>query len=319
MNRVAIILPAYNETLTIEATIFAFHDAIPDADIWVVDNNSQDDTAKLARKALKLKSIGGGVLFEGRQGKGNAVRRAFHNVDADIYVLADADLTYPAERIHDLIAPIVENRADMVVGDRISGGHYQQENKRPLHNFGNRLVQSLVNGLFGANQVDIMTGYRAFSRLFVKNYPILVEGFEIETDLTLHALDKKFRILEIPIEYKDRPEGSFSKLNTVKDGFRVIWTIARILRFYRPMLFFGVLSLVAALCGLIAAIPVMQDWFREHYIHHVPLAILATGLELTAIVLIAIALILDSIVEHDKRRFEHHLLNESQRYKSLDQ
>jgi hypothetical protein len=153
-----------------------------------------------------------------------------------------------------------------------------------------------------------MTGYRAFSRLFVKNYPILVEGFEIETDLTLHALDKRFRVIEIPIEYKDRPEGSFSKINTIRDGVKVVSTIARILRFYRPMFFFGSLAVLASASGVVAAVPVMQDWFREHYIHHVPLAILATGLELSAIVLMAIALILDSIVQYDKRLFEQQLL-----------
>ena len=281
---------------------------MPTADIWVIDNNSNDNTAHLARATIEGLSISGGVLFEGRQGKGNAVRRAFHSIDSEVYVLADADLTYPADRVHDLISPIIKNQADMVVGDRISGGHYQKENKRPLHNFGNQLVQWLVNKLFNAQLVDIMTGYRAFSRLFVKNYPILVEGFEIETDLTLHALDKRFRVIEIPIEYKDRPAGSFSKLNTVRDGMKVVSTIARILRFYRPMFFFGSLAVLASASGVVAAVPVMQDWFREHYIHHVPLAILATGLELSAIVLMAIALILDSIVQHDKRLFEQQLL-----------
>ncbi len=202
MTKVAIILPAFNEAQVIEAAIRDFHAAMPDAEIWVVNNNSTDDTEQVARDTMKQAGNNGGIIVEPRQGKGNAVRRAFHDVDADIYVLADADLTYPADRLADLIQPVAEGKAEMVVGDRHSAGHYLKENKRPLHNFGNRLVQSLVNFLFSANLVDIMTGYRVSSRSFVKNYPILVEGFEIETDMTLHALDKKFRIVEIPSNIK---------------------------------------------------------------------------------------------------------------------
>lgn len=309
MTKVAIILPAYNEAQTIGATIRAFYAALPGAEMWIVNNNSTDATERIARDLLAELHAEGGVIVEPRQGKGNAVRRAFHEVDADIYVLADADLTYPAERIGDLIRPIIDGEADMVVGDRHSAGHYQQENKRPLHDFGNRLVQSLVNRLFGASLVDIMTGYRAFNRLFVKNYPILVEGFEIETDMTLHALDKRFRIVEIPVEYRDRPQGSVSKLNTFTDGAKVIFTIARILRYYRPLAFFGGAAVVVGFAGLLAALPVFDDWVREQYVHHVPLAILATGLEIVAVLLMAIGLILDSITHQDKRAFERGLLN----------
>lgn len=307
--KVSIILPAYNEAQTIGATIRAFHAALPSADLWVINNNSTDNTEQIARNVLTELGATGGVIVEPRQGKGNAVRRAFHEVDADIYVMADADLTYPAERIKDLIQPIIDGKADMVVGDRHSEGHYQQENKRPLHNFGNRLVQSLVNRLFNASLVDIMTGYRAFNSLFVKNYPILVEGFEIETDMTLHALDKRFRIIEIPVEYRDRPKGSFSKLNTFSDGVKVIFTITRILRYYRPLAFFGSAAVIVGLAGLLAAIPVLDDWVRERYIYHVPLAILATGLEVVSVLMMAIGLILDSITHQDKRAFERGLLN----------
>ena len=309
MMKVSIILPAYNEAQTIGATIRAFHAALPSADLWVINNNSTDNTEQIARNVLTELGATGGVIVEPRQGKGNAVRRAFHEVDADIYVMADADLTYPAERIKDLIQPIIDGKADMVVGDRHSEGHYQQENKRPLHNFGNRLVQSLVNRLFNASLVDIMTGYRAFNSLFVKNYPILVEGFEIETDMTLHALDKRFRIIEIPVEYRDRPKGSFSKLNTFSDGVKVIFTITRILRYYRPLAFFGSAAVIVGLAGLLAAIPVLDDWVRERYIYHVPLAILATGLEVVSVLMMAIGLILDSITHQDKRAFERGLLN----------
>ena len=306
--KTAIILPAYNEAQTIGETIRSFHSACPDAELWVINNNSSDDTGDIANNMLSELGANGGVIVEPRQGKGNAVRRAFHEIDADVYVMADADLTYPADRINELIEPIINGKADMVVGDRHSTGHYQQENKRPLHNFGNWLVQSLVNRLFRAKLVDIMTGYRAFNRLFVKNYPILVEGFEIETDMTLHALDKKFRIVEVPVEYKDRPEGSFSKLNTLSDGYKVIFTIVRILRHYRPFMFFGGTGILLALIGIFTAIPVFSDWMRDGYIYHVPLAILATGIEIVALQLVAIGLVLDSIAEQDKRNFERELL-----------
>lgn len=308
-KKVAIILPAYNEELTIEETIKSFHAELPDGEVWVINNNSTDNTSQIAERTLADLCISGGVIHEPRQGKGNAVRRAFHDVEADIYVLSDADLTYPAEQLHELMRPISDGEADMVVGDRRSGGQYKQENKRPLHNFGNRLVQGLVNRLFGASLVDIMSGYRVFNRLFVKTYPILVGGFEIETDMTLHALDKRMRIVEIPVEYRDRPSGSFSKLNTVRDGVRVITTITTVLRYYRPLAFFGGAALIIALLGLIAGFPVLEDWIKSRYIYHVPLAILATGLEIVAILLAAIGLILDSITYQDKRRFELNILD----------
>ena len=309
MKTIAIVLPAYNEEMTIAGTIRSFATELPDALMVIVDNNSTDKTSEVAASTLYELNIKGLVIQEQRQGKGNAVRRAFRDIDADVYVMADADLTYPAEQVHELIRPIFEGHADMVVGDRHSGGQYRQENKRPLHNFGNRLVQSLVNRLFGASLVDIMSGYRAFNRMFVKSYPILVEGFELETDMTLHALDKRMRIVEIPINYRDRPAGSFSKLNTLFDGVRVVNTITTVLRYYRPLVFFGGVALIFALCGVAAGFPVLGDWLRERYVYHIPLAILATGLEIIAIVLVAIGLILDSITHQDKCNFERTLLN----------
>jgi glycosyltransferase involved in cell wall biosynthesis len=307
--RIAVVLPAYNEELTIADTMRAFARHLPEASIYVINNNSKDKTAELAASTLRELGRSGAVIDEKRQGKGNALRRAFHAIDADVYVLADADLTYPAERARDLMAPILRNEADMVVGDRHSGGHYAKENTRSLHGFGNRLVQNTVNLLFNAKLVDIMSGYRAFSREFVKNYPILVEGFQIETDMTLHALDKRFRIFEISIEYKDRPEGSFSKLNTLSDGAKVLFTIAQILRYYRPLLFFGGLSVVFALAGLLAGVPVINDWIQFKFIHHVPLAILAAGLEIFAVVLLAIGLTLDSLSHTQRMQFERALLS----------
>lgn len=309
MTTVAIILPAYNEELTIAGTLEAFYNEMPDAQFVVINNNSRDATAAIARDTLSRLGAHGEVLDEYRQGKGNAMRRAFTNVNADIYVMSDADLTYPADRIRDLIQPIVENRADMVVGDRLSGGHYKNENKRIFHEFGNHLVKWLINKLFQADLKDIMTGYRVFSRRFVKNYPILVEGFQFETDVTLHALDKRFRIVEIPVEYKDRLAGSFSKLNTLADGAKVIFTIAAILRHYRPLAFFGSLSILFGLLGLVAAIPVFQDWILYQYIYHVPLSILAVALELVAVMSLSVGLILDSITHQHKMNTERHFLN----------
>lgn len=307
--KIALILPAYNEEQTIEATVRAFHVALPEAAIWVINNRSSDETESIALATLSSLGCLGGVLNESRKGKGNAVRRAFLEINADFYVLADADLTYPADRVSDLLAPVLEGRADMVVGDRHSAGHYAAENKRALHGVGNRLVRSLVNGLFNAELADIMSGYRVFNRRFVKNYPILVEGFEIETDMTLHALDKRYRIVEIPVEYKDRPEGSMSKLNTFSDGARVLFVIMQILRYYKPFVFFGWLSILFFLAGLMAAVPVIQDWIQYQYIRHVPLAILATGLEIVAALMLGVGLILDSIVYQKRLDNERQILN----------
>ncbi len=253
---IAIILPAYNEEATIEKTILGFAQALPEASIIVVDNNSKDRTRDLAAATLdSLPETTTRVIAEPRQGKGNAVRRAFHEVDADVYLLSDADLTYPPERARELIQPILDGRADMVVGDRHTGGHYARENSRSFHELGNRLVQGLVNLLFDAKLADVMSGYRAFSRCFIKNYPILVEGFQIETEMTLHALYRRFRVLELPIAYKERPPGSVSKLNTIADGAKVLFAIAQILRFYRPLYFFAALATLFALSGILASIP----------------------------------------------------------------
>lgn len=310
MNQcIAVILPAYNEEITIQNVIVEFHRALPEAAIYVINNNSKDRTAELAAATLAKIGCTGGVINEYRQGKGNALRRAFHEIDADIYVLADADQTYPAGRARDLIAPIVEGRADMVVGDRHSGGHYSEQNKRKLHGLGNDLVKNMINLFFRSSLKDIMTGYRVFSRSFVKNYPILVAGFQIETDMTLHALDKRFRIVEIPVEYVDRPVGSFSKLNTLSDGARVIFTILHILRYYRPLAFFGVIASVMMVVGLVASIPVFQDWITHRYIYHVPLAILAAACEIVAVTTLSIGLVLDSITHQEKMNYELRVLS----------
>lgn len=308
MNNIAIILPAFNEELTIKETILSFHKELPTANIIVVDNNSKDKTSLIVKEVFKEFNIKGKLLFEERQGKGNAIRHAFKKIKADVYVMADADMTYPASEVHNLINPILNDHVDMCVGDRLSLGDYKKENKRPLHSFGNALVQKLVNRLFNAEIVDIMSGYRAFSKKFVKNYPILVEGFELETDMTLHALDKRFKIKEVLIAYKDRPEGSESKLNTFSDGFKVIFTIFQIFRYYRPFLFFTVLSFLFSFFSIISSVPVFSDWIMYKYIYHVPLAILATGLGLISIIFFVVGVILDAIAYQNRLEFEQRLL-----------
>jgi glycosyltransferase involved in cell wall biosynthesis len=276
----------------------------------VVDNASTDGTGRIAAEVLATLGAGGGVIAESRKGKANAVRRAFLELEADAYLMADADCTYPAERARDLLAPVLEGRADMVVGDRHTLGHYASENKRPMHGAGNRLVQVLVNRLFRAQLADILSGYRAFGRRFVKTYPIVVEGFELEADVTLHALDKRFRILEVPVEYRDRPAGSASKLDTWRDGARVLWVILQLFRYYRPMLFFGSVSALVLAFALAAGMPVLWDWIRFQYIYHVPLAILAASSVVVATVLLAVGLILDGIAHQQRMRFELALLRE---------
>lgn len=308
MDRIAVILPAFNEEQTISAVMKDFHKHLPNAEIYVINNNSSDRTEIIATEVLSQMACRGGVIWERRPGKGNAIRRAFLEIEADIYILADADTTYAAVDALELLTLVRTGKAEMVVGDRHTSGDYAAENKRPLHGFGNKLVSYLVNRLFQSNLSDIMSGYRVLSRRFVKTYPILVEGFEIETDMTLHALDKRLQIVEVPIRYSDRPAGSFSKLNTFRDGFRVLNTIGNILRYYRPLFFFGMVAFVFALLGLVAGFPVIEEWLKVRYIQHVPLAILATGLMVIAISFAAIGLILDSITQQDKRIFERDYL-----------
>jgi len=311
MPRIGIVLPAYNEELSIEATLRAFHSVLPDAEVYVIDNASTDNTARVASQAFRSIGLVGSIISEPRPGKGNALRRAFMDVDVDIYVIADADATYPAERASELIAPILEKRADMVVGDRLSGGNYERQNRRRFHGIGNRFVGFLVNRLFGAKLADVMSGYRALSRKFVKNYPVIVEGFEIETDMTLHALHNRFAIAEVPIEYMRRPPGSTSKLRTFSDGAKVLFAIFQILRYYRPLIFFGASAMLLAVAGLVAAIPVFQDWVTERYIYHVPLAILASALEIVAVMAGSAGLILDSIAHQHRADFQRRLLAQS--------
>ena len=226
MPKVAVLLPCYNESLTIEKVVRDFRAQLPDAEIWVYDNNSSDGSGALAAAA------GAKVRHVRQQGKGHVVRRMFQEIEADVYVMVDADDTYPADEVRKLIGPILNGEADMVNGDRLSST-YMTENKRPGHNFGNTLMCTLIRLLWGQRVHDVLTGYRAFSRIFVKTCPVLAQGFEIETEMTLHTLDKRMSLMEVPVQYRDRPAGSFSKLNTVRDGIRVLFTLFHLFRFHR--------------------------------------------------------------------------------------
>lgn len=305
---IALIIPAYNEALTIAEVVRRFAAALPQAEIVVVDNRSSDRTGDLARAALQECGARGRVLDELRPGKGNAVRRAFHDVMADIYVMIDADLTYHPEDLPAMLAPVLAGEADLVVGDRLSTGDYRKENKRPFHNLGNAVVIGLINWLFKVQLKDVMSGYRVMTRRFVEHTPILRAGFELETESTIFALDNRFRIVEVPIKYTDRPEGSFSKLNTFQDGARVLATIFRILRDYRPSVFFGSASALLILAALLAGSLPVYDYLMYRYVYRVPMAILATGLMLLGMMFAGISLILTSINNYFRALFEMQMM-----------
>lgn len=298
MERIAILLPAYNEEVTIQKVIRDFQTYLPQADIYVYDNNSKDKTNELAQEAGAI------VRFEPRQGKGNVVRSMFREIDADYYIMVDADDTYPAAEVEKLLEPLRSGRADMTIGDRLSNGTYAKENKRGFHGFGNKLVKNLINQLYKGNYQDIMTGYRGFNRLFVKNFPVLSPGFEIETELSIHALDKRFKLVEVPITYQDRPEGSESKLNTFSDGFKVLKMIFNLFKDYKPLLFFSLVSIVLVLLGLVTGIPVITEFAQTGLIDKLPSAILATGFMILAALSFVAGFILDTIVRQNRMQYE---------------
>ncbi len=302
---IAIILPAFNEELTIVDTMKDFFHECPEAGIYVIDNASTDRTNELARAAYLGLSCKGRLLEQPRKGKAAAVRKAFMEINADIYVIADADMTYPASNLPALLAPVLEGRAEIVCGNRHSSGGYRRENKRPLHDFGNSLTRWLINTLFQGSLGDILTGYRVMSKRFVKNYPILSDGFELETEMSIHALDKGYSIIELPIDYRSRPEGSFSKLNTITDGVLVLKTIFSIFVKYRPLIFFSLCSFSFATAALaVGAIPVIE-YINTDKILHIPLVILASGLSILAMLSFSVAVILDGLAAG--QRFNHAL------------
>lgn len=298
MDEIAILIPCYNEAVTIGQVVDDFKRELPQASIYVYDNNSTDKTGAIAAQHGAI------VRHEHRQGKGNVTRQMFREIQADCYVMVDGDSTYPAHQVHELIAPVLAGDADMVIGDRMSNGAYGAENERAFHSFGNNLVRGLINKLYHAKLTDIMTGYRAFSRVFVKSYPVTSRGFEVETEMSIHCLDKNFKIAQVPIEYQDRPEGSYSKLSTFSDGMLVLKTIASLCREYRPMLFFGILALISLAICLACGIPVIAEYVATLYITRVPLAILAVGFGIVTMLLFSCGLILDSMARTARQQYE---------------
>ncbi|MGG1368739.1 glycosyltransferase family 2 protein [Priestia megaterium] len=296
--KVAVLIPCYNEEVTIGKVIDDFKRELPSADIYVYDNNSKDRTSEIA---LEHGAI---VKKEFKQGKGNVVRSMFQEIDADCYVMVDGDDTYPAEFVHQLIEPIRNREANMVIGDRLSNGTYLEENKRAFHNLGNNLVRSLINGLYKSNIKDIMTGYRAYDKLFVKSIPVMSPGFEIETEMSLHALDKRFRLKEIAIDYRDRPEGSESKLNTFSDGFKVLRMIFTLFKEYKPLQFFSIWTVLFIVAGLAVGAPVLYEFFDTGFITKVPSSILATGLMVLGVLSFVCGLILDTIASLNRKQYE---------------
>jgi glycosyltransferase involved in cell wall biosynthesis len=305
--RIAIILPALNEKLTVGKVVREFSSVLPEAAIYVVDNGSTDDTAEVARLAIAQAGCAGGIIVERRRGKGNALRKAFHVIDAEIYVICDSDSTYLPADLPRLLKPVLDGEADIVVGDRLSNNVYDRQNIRPLHGLGNRLVRKLINLLFGVDLRDVMSGYRVLSRRFVRNFPILSHGFEIETEMTLHAVDRRFAITELPIGYCARPAGSFSKLSTFGDGFLVISTIFRIFKDYHPLVFFSWLSAIFTLAGLGFGLPVVVEFTHTGLVPRFPTAIFATGLVLVGLIFFAIALILDTVTNINREQSEARL------------
>ncbi len=301
MDKIAVLIPCYNESRTVEKVVTDWKRELPEAVIYVYDNNSSDGTAALAERA------GAVVRYEYQQGKGNVIRRMFREIDAECYIMVDGDDTYPAEYGRQMVALVLEKNADMVVGDRLSSTYFE-ENKRPFHNFGNSLVRGAINRLFKTNIRDIMTGYRAFSYLFVKSFPVLSKGFEIETEMSIHAVEKNMRIENVIIEYRDRPEGSESKLNTYSDGMKVLRTIGRLYKNYRPMGFFGGLSAAMLVVAAAMFIPILVKFFRTGMVPNFPTLIVSGFIALAAIVSFFVGLILATIVEKDRQAFEFRLV-----------
>lgn len=297
MDKIAVLIPCYNESKTIEKVVTDFRMQLPEAVIYVYDNNSTDGTDEIARKA------GAVVRYEFQQGKGNVIRRMFAEIDAQCYVMVDGDDTYPADQVKQMVDKVLINRADMVVGDRLSSTYFE-ENKRPFHNFGNSIVRASINALFKNDIKDIMTGYRAFSYRFVKTFPVLSKGFEIETEMSIHAIDKNMYVENVVIEYRDRPQGSESKLNTYSDGFKVIKTIIKLFRTYRPMGFFGMISVILFLLAMVFVIPVVVTYVKTGLVPNFPTLIVCGFATIAAIQSLFAGLILQTIYQKNRQDFE---------------
>lgn len=295
---VAVLIPCYNEAVTIAKVVDDFRAVLPLANIYVYDNNSSDGTAEIAARHGAI------VRHESRQGKGNVVRSMFRDIEADYYLMVDGDDTYPAEFAPKLIAPLACGEADMSVGDRLSNGSYEKENDRAFHGFGNNLVRRLIRAIYGHSFNDVMTGYRGFARAFVKTMPVTSEGFQIETEISIWSVDRGWRVVDVPIDYRDRPEGSESKLSTFTDGVLVLAAIAALFRDGKPLAFFGLVALIAALCGLAAGLPVILEYASTGLVTRLPSAVLAVGFVLVAFLMFTAGLILDTVAKSSRRQWE---------------
>lgn len=309
MDKIAVLIPCYNEAVTIQKVVSDFRHTLPEAVIYVYDNNSTDGTAAIAEKA------GAVVRYEHQQGKGNVIRRMFAEIDAQCYVMADGDDTYPADCAPELVDKVLTGGADMVVGDRLSSTYFS-ENKRPFHNLGNTMVRKAINVLFHNDIKDIMTGYRAFSYRFVKTFPVLSKGFEIETEMTIHAVDKNLHVQNVVIDYRDRPTGSESKLNTYSDGFKVLLTIKRLFRTYRPGAFFGLFALALFLIALGFLIPVLIDYRNTGLVERFPTLIVCGFVMIGAVQAFFSGQILKTIYQKNRQDFEMDLYRVTNDYQS---
>lgn len=312
MDEIAVLIPCYNESRTIEKVVTDFKNALPEAVIYVYDNNSTDGTDEIARRA------GAVVRYEYQQGKGNVIRRMFREIDAKCYIMTDGDDTYPADEARKLCEPVLLRGADMVVGDRLSSSYFV-ENKRPFHNVGNSLVRGAINSMFQSNIRDIMTGYRAFSYQFVKSFPVLSKGFEIETEMSIHAIDKNMRVENVVIQYRDRPEGSVSKLNTFSDGFKVILTILRLYKNYKPMRFFTLIALLLTAVSTGFLIPVLWEYFATGLVERFPTLIVCCFVYLAAIESFFAGLMLSTMSQKNRQDYEIHLILLDIQYKKLNE
>lgn len=309
MTKTAVLIPCYNESVTIKNVIEECRKYLPDADIYVYDNNSTDGTDEIAKKA------GATVRYETKQGKGNVIRRMFREIDADCYVMVDGDLQCPLENVKEMCQLILTKQADMVIADRLSDCYFST-NKRNFHNIGNIVVRFLVNRLFQSNVKDIMSGYRTLSPVFVKNIPILAKGFEIETEMTIHALDKNFTIKEIPIKYKERPEGSISKLNTYSDGFLVLRTIVSLFKDHKPFIFFTAISIFLFLFSMFLFIPVFIEFLETSKVPRFPTLIVSGVLATMSLLMWICGIILQTIARKHKELYEILLKRNSGQNKS---
>ncbi len=297
LNRIAVLIPCYNESRTIAKVVKDYKEALPEAVVYVYDNDSTDDTAEIARAA------GAVVRYEHKRGKGNVMRRMFMEIDAQCYLMVDGDDTYPADSARQMVDAVLLRNADMVIGDRLSSTYFK-ENKRMFHNFGNSLVKRSINLLFHSDITDIMTGYRAFSYRFVKTFPVLSEGFEIETEMTIHAIDKNMGIENVIVQYRDRPDGSESKLNTIGDGVKVVFTIINFYRVYRPLQFFSILSVLMLLVAFAFFVPLFADFVRTHTVSKIPTLVVCGFVALASIQSFFSGMILNSLKQKERQDFE---------------